>query len=462
MSDALALAIDHALDAAVTAAARDAVQVFVLDTLGVGIAGARLSERAALLALSGSAADAREPVRVLGDGRGLACAQAAALNAWQIHNQEYDCVHEGAVVHPMAVIGGVLLALSDRAGARGQPVSGARLIEAVAVAVDIAVTVGLCARQPMRFFRPAMAGALGALAGAGRLLGLDAVTLRSAYGLLLAQLSGTMQAHREGSPALALQIGFNARATIDALDLALAGIAGPRDALEGPFGYFALYEPGADLAPFTELGRIARIAEVSHKPYPTGRAAHAALDALAMLDQQQPIDAARVETITLTAPPLIVRLIARPPMVQMSSSYARLCLGYLVACWLQQRTVRLSDFDPAALADPARLALAQRVRVLDSGTLDPNAMLPQRVRVALDSGETRELELDAVLGSPARPLDRTAQLAKFDACLDAAPMVFQRAQRADILDAVSALPTLADVRQLIGLCCVTTEGKAKP
>ena len=32
-------------------------------------------------------------------------AQAAAMvNAYQIHCLEYDCVHEGAVVHPMATV----------------------------------------------------------------------------------------------------------------------------------------------------------------------------------------------------------------------------------------------------------------------------------------------------------------------------------------------------------------------
>ena len=54
-----------------------------------------------------------------------------------------------------------------------------------------------------------------------------------------------MQAHVEGTPALGLQIGFNARAAINAVDAAEAGLAGPHDVLTGPFGYFALFENGS-------------------------------------------------------------------------------------------------------------------------------------------------------------------------------------------------------------------------
>jgi len=50
---------------------------------------------------SGGAAEAT----VWGTGQRLPVAAAAAMvNAYQIHSQEFDCVHEGAVVHPMAAI----------------------------------------------------------------------------------------------------------------------------------------------------------------------------------------------------------------------------------------------------------------------------------------------------------------------------------------------------------------------
>lgn len=456
MSDVLARAIDHALGldpAAIPAAARAAARVFLVDTLAVGISGARPPEARALADVLSDGG--RGESRVLCSGDALPAAQAAFRNAFQIHDQEFDCVHEGAVVHPMAVVCGVLLAVAERRGQRGRPVDGAALSDALVVAVDIAVTVGLCARAPMRFFRPAMAGALGALAGAARLEGVDADTLRRAYGLLLGQLSGTMQAHLEGTPGLPLQIGASARATVTALDLAVAGFDGPRDALQGPFGYFTLVEGRFDLAPFDDLGRVFRLAEVSHKPFPTGRAAHAALDGLDRLQQAQGFGADEVARVTLEAPPLIRRLVGRAAAFGMAPSWARLCLPYLVATRLLTGGVRVEDFDPSALADPARLSRAALVDWRPNGIEDPNALVPQALHVDLRDGRTLHVDLPAVLGSPLRPLDREAQRAKFDACVDASPGRFAPARRDALWAAIGSLDTLPDVRDLVTLCIAT-------
>lgn len=453
MSDVLARAIDHALclpAGAIPRVAREAARTFLLDTLAVGVSGARVPEARWLAGVLDDGG--RGEARVLSSGESLPAAPAAFRNAFQIHAQEFDCVHEGAVVHPMAVVGGVLLAVAERRGLRGAPVDGAAFTDALVVAVDIAATIGLCARAPMRFFRPAMAGALGALAGAARLEGLDAPTLRRAYGLLLGQLSGTMQAHREGTPGLPLQIGANARAAVTALDLAMAGFDGPRDALEGPFGYFVLVEGAFELAPFDALGRVFRVAEVSHKPYPTGRAAHAALDGLDRLQQAHGFAADEVARVTLEAPPLVRRLVGRPASQQMAPSWARLCLPYLVATRLVNGGVRVEDFDPAALADPTRLARAAVVDWRANRTEDPNALVPQALQVVLRDGRELRVDLPAVLGSPQRPLDHGARRAKFEACLDASPGRFDPARRDALRGATEALDTLPDMRELVSLC----------
>ena len=149
-------------------------------------------------------------------------------------------------------------------------VDGRRLITAVAAGLDFAIHVALAQRAPMRFFRPAMCGGLGATATLCKLAGLDEAATRDALGLAYSHLSGTMQAHIEGSPAVGLQVGLNARAAVTAFELARAGFPGPRDILEGPFGYFALYDAGQarwdEVA--GDVGRVFQIARMSHKPYP--------------------------------------------------------------------------------------------------------------------------------------------------------------------------------------------------
>jgi 2-methylcitrate dehydratase PrpD len=99
-------------------------------------------------------------------------------------------------------------------------------------------------------------------------------------GLAYSFACGTMQAHVEASITLPLQIGNAARSAISAVDLIRAGMNGPHDVLEGPFGYSALIEP-LELSRYTgDLGKVWRISEVSIKPFPSGRASHGALGAL--------------------------------------------------------------------------------------------------------------------------------------------------------------------------------------
>src|SRR5437660_441620 len=234
-------------------AARAAAKTFVADTLGVGIAGASAPWRHEVLDMAGISGGAAEAT-VWGSGEKLPLAQAAMVNAYQIHGQEFDCVHEGAVVHPMAAALPALLGWAEREGG----VSGARLIRAVVVAVDVAATLGLCSRAPMRFFRPANAGGLGATVGLAMLAGLDGEQLRDAIGIYYGQCAGTMQAHSEGTPQLAMQMGFAGRSAVTAVELARRGMPGPHAPISGDFGYFALFDGKAEPAPFDELGERGR------------------------------------------------------------------------------------------------------------------------------------------------------------------------------------------------------------
>ncbi len=416
--------LDHAEGlrfAALPAAAVEAAITFITDSVCVGLAGSRhprLVEVQVAAAGWGQGTDARD----WASGEPWPAPTAALLNAYQIHNQEFDCVHERAVVHPLATILPCLVAEAERAAAQGRPVSGAALIEALVLAVDVAATLGSAHVAPMRFFRPAMCGALGASLGLAKLAGLPRAAMADALGMAYSQVAGTMQAHVEGSPMLALQVGLAARAAVTALDLARAGFSGPQNVMEGPYGYFDLFD--APLAPrlaqvqgvFDELGRVWRITELSHKPYPTGRAAQGALDGLARLQAEHGFTADQVQRVELAAPPLILRLINRPLRQHMDVNYARLCLPYLAASSLLHGTVTLAAFARSALDDPACHALAQRVLAVHNDSTDPNALAPQTLRVLLLDGRTLSIELPAVLGHPLRPLSAVAQRAKFDAC----------------------------------------------
>ena len=227
-----------------------------------------------------------------------------------------------------------------------------------------------------------------------------------------------MQAHVEGKPALPVQIGNAARGALMACDLGAAGLPGPHDAVDGPFGYLSLFEEESDIAPVLDsLGDVWRIAEVSHKPFPTGRAAQGGIVAVQRL-RGMGVAADNLDQLTLTAPPLIHRLVGRPYKDQMAVNYARLCFAYVGAIALADGTAGLGDFTAARLADPRIAEIARRISVADNGSSDPAAFTPQTARARLKDGRVVETRIDHLYGSPGEPMSRDTHLEKFRRCMD--------------------------------------------
>jgi 2-methylcitrate dehydratase PrpD len=419
-------------------------KTFILDTIGVGIAGSSAAGADELLRVSagwGEGADAC----VWGRRRRVPAATAAFLNGFQAHCQEYDCLHEKAVLHAMATLLPAAIAYAERAGG----VSGRALIAAVVVGIDVAAGLGVAAREGLKFFRPATAGGFGATAAVGRLARFDIETLCHALGIQYGQASGTMQAHVEGSIVLPMQVGFNGRAAVQSCDLAAAGLTGPRDVFEGPFGYMPLYEGSWDLQPtWDRLGQSWFVSELSHKPYPAGRATHGGIEGIMVLREQRPFAAADVATVQVIGPPLIKRLCGRPAVASPNANYARLCMPFVGAKVLLHGTIDLAHFRGAELTDPATHALAARIVMQADGNPDPNALVPQEVVVTLKDATVLRWHCPVMLANPARRLTREQHLAKFRRCLDFAQEPLRPGAGEAMIELVDRLEQLADVREL--------------
>jgi aconitate decarboxylase len=426
------------------AAAVRAARIFILDTLGVGLAGSNGPCVAALMA-SAAAMMGEGPARCWGHRRTLSAPGAAMINGYQIHNSEFDCVHEAAVIHPVTVCLAAVMAHADRDGG----VSGRELLTAVVLGVDTACHLGVATTTGLRFFRPATAGIFAAAAGLGSVLGFDVERQTALFGHVYGQLCGTMQPHTEGSLLLGLQIGFNARNAVIAADLARRGIPSIENVLEGPFGYFGMIEAEGDLAQVLgDLGKVWRITEVAHKPFPSGRATHGMLDGFMQLKAEHGFAAADVASAEARVPPLTYHLVGRPIGDDMATNYARLCGAYVSACALLQGELGIDDFSDKARRDPARLALGRRIKVVVDGNPNPNALTPVSVRICLHDGREFSRTIDTVYGNPARPMSREAHLTKFRRNLAAAlnPLPAENADR--LIQLLDRLEDLGDVRRL--------------
>lgn len=423
-------------------------KTFLLDTLGVGLAGRAGANLDAVSRLAANWGGGDEATSWRDGGR-LTAGSAAIVNAYLIHCLEFDCVHEEAVVHPMATLVSALFAWTEREAVRGRQVEGSRFLTAMAVGVDVATLVGVATDSAVRFFRPATAGGFGAVAAIANIAGFDAETTRSALGHMYGQTSGTLQPHSEGSPLLGLQIGFNARGAICATDLAAAGMAGPREALSGRYGYFALMEGGSCHPEriSQRLGREWQVARLAHKPFPSGRLTHGVVHGLRDLMGAYSFTPDDIAQVTVTAPPLVVRLVGRPVVTAPSANYAKLCLAFVAGVYMAKGGCDVPDFVGDALTDAAVHRHAAKVKVLQDNNPDENALSPQSICVRLASGAAHEVVLPVVHGHPDAALTEAENEQKFFRCCGHARM--PRAQAEALRELVARAEALPDVTAIL-------------
>ena len=427
-----------------------AAKIFLLDTLGVGVVGSAAPFVDELITAAAAAGvSSSQSARVFASGERLSPPGAALLNAFQIHNSEFDCVHEAAVVHPLAVILGAMTAFSDAEGG----ISGSDFLSAMILGVDVAAGLGVASNSPLKFFRPATAGGFGAAAALARLKGLDVQGVVRAMSAAYGQMGGTMQAHTEGKGLLPMQVGFNARNALLAADLAALNVDAPENILDGPYGYYANFEGSYDLSGVIKtLGNIWRITEVAHKPFPSGRATHGILDAALQVQKKHGLNYSDITAVHCKVPSLTQRLIGRPALEAMTPNYARLSGQYVVASALMRGTVNVEDFYAEALNDPKRIELAKKIIIETDTNPDPNALAPVNVEIQTVEGGSFHMTLEKIYGSPSNPMTHEAHLSKFKSNFQAARPKLPASQAEELIQTIDNIEAVSDMRSVIDLC----------
>ncbi|MEM7569718.1 MAG: MmgE/PrpD family protein [Pseudomonadota bacterium] len=415
--------------------------IFALDTLACCVAGRGYKGADAALEAArrwGEGAQARVIAR---PGTTLPPASAAFVNSYQAHALEWDGLHEHSVVIALGAPMGALLAHADEVG-----LSGEDFLLGLCIAVEVAVLFGAGSASAPKFFRPAIAGQMGAAMALAKVRGYSRQQTSQTLGLAYSMLAGTMQAHWEGAMALAMQVGQAARAAHQAADLARAGMAGPIDVIGGQFGYFTLFEDRGDVeAALEELGEPWAMTQMAHKPFPAGRATQAVLTMLYDLQAEHDFGAEDVEALEVFAPPLILTLVGRPLTPDMSPAYARLCLDFVAPLMLLSGKVKPRDFNAGMFSSQAIEDLADKVHLKQDENTDPNALGPQRCVLRLKDGRSLDAHCEHPLGAPGNALSAEQRLQKVAECFAAAPW---NADPAGFVDAAMAMPALPDIRSL--------------
>jgi 2-methylcitrate dehydratase PrpD len=393
------------------------LKLFLIDTLGVigGAANApgirALNQRLSKWESAGSATG------LIGKRR-YSPPTAALANGAAAHALDFDDQHDPARVHTNCVVLPTLLATAEDLG----NVSGKDFLLSHAIGAELHARLGLaCYNSLGKGWHPTMVfGTPAASLAAGRLLKLDAEGLRNALGMAFHQTSGSAQSMRDGVLSKRLGAGFAARAAVLGAFLAADGLTGTRRTLEGNAGLFALYERGEVKSEIlTEsLGSHWRIREYSFKPYPCCRCNHTAIG-LGIKLRSQGVKPSDVNAVEIGMGNVNWLTVGEPYDARRDSVvHAQFNAAYSFARALTDARVDLRSYQQSAISDPAVVALAAKVCVIDDPAIEATAIEPARVKVTLNDGKNVEVKSDTIKGSPQEPMSEDELIEKFHGCFE--------------------------------------------
>ncbi len=275
----------------------DICKLLIFDSLGTGLGGFRHSLGQKVVAYAAGLPEIGDAT-VLGSGKLVAREEAAFANATMIKILGMDDSHRSASHIASQVIPAAL------AMAEAEQVSGRRLIVAIVAAYDFAIRVGHAVRAAQRRRGLDVKGTVGAQAAAlaaGVCAGLEPGTLAQAVSLAADLSSGTEQYVYEGGPCDTKDLiaGFAARNGVFAVNLARAGFFGPRESLEGEYGFFRAFGDGSAPDLFADLGTIFSINTTAFKPHGGCRHTHQAVDAVQQILAEGPVEPADIRRIQI-------------------------------------------------------------------------------------------------------------------------------------------------------------------
>jgi 2-methylcitrate dehydratase PrpD len=345
---------------------------------------------------------------LFGRGRKTDILHAALVNCLASSIHSFDDTHAEAVIHPAGPIATAVLALAER-----HAVSGARLLTAVALGIEFACR--LCkavsvppAKGPVAWSGTGIAGGFGAAIAAGHMLGLDALTMRSAIGIALANAAGLRAMH--GSMMTSVMPGQAAQTGLRAALLAREGLTAGLNALEHRYGFLGVFAETADPdALVGELGTRFELLRNTYKPYPCGIVIHPIIDACLALRQRQGVAADRIARVDVGASAGAMALCNnRNPKDELQ---AHVSLHHWVAVAFLRGTARIVDMDTeTAVRDPSLMAFQDRVEA----TLDPAlAHDAAIVTLTMTDGTTHREHIPHARGSATRPMTNDELTAKF-------------------------------------------------
>lgn len=415
----------------------------LLNLVGISLSASLSGPSRAVMAWV--AAEQSKPVAsIIGSSSKTSPANAALVNGYLAHLQDYDDTHFPTILHPTAPVWPAVLAVAEEVGA-----SGRDTLASFALGAEIACRVALSI-HPWHYDQgwhiTGTSGVFGAVAGVANLKRLSADELVSAFGIAGTQAGGVREVF--GTDSKAIHPAKAASNGVQATSLAALGLTGPEDIVGGRRGFWAVLSPNGHSsdALTSKLGEHWELANNGLKPYANGVVSHPLQDAVVYLRNQHNLTWDQVSTITAQVHPLVLELMNRPdPRTGLEGKFS---FQHCAAAALVDGAGHDAQFSDERVSDQEIVALRKLVSAIPTEGIQEDEV---QLTITLSDGTTLSHHVKHATGSPQNPMSDTALNSKFMAI---ATEVIKSSDAERLADSVWNLdnsPSVGDMTRLLRL-----------
>jgi 2-methylcitrate dehydratase PrpD len=374
---------------------------------------------------------------VIGRGERLDALHGALVNGISSHVLDYDDTHLKTIIHPAGPVASALLAVAEL-----RPVSGAELLHALTIGVEVECRIGNSV-YPDHYDRgwhiTGTAGVFGAAAAVGRLIGLDEQKLTWALGIAATQSSGLREMF--GTMCKSFHPGRAAQNGALAAFLAEAGFDSSERGIEAPRGFANVLSTKQDYSEILEgLGSRWEAALNSYKPFACGIVIHPTIDGCIQLREELGEAVKDVQSVELTTHPLVLELTGKTePRTGLEGKFS---VYHSAAAALMRGDGSPTAFTDDVVNDPELIALRRKVRATPDPACHEDAVT---IVLTLRDGKRVEKQVEHAIGSLDRPLSDRELETKFHR---QAALVIGEDASERLMELAWALPDLADVGEV--------------
>jgi 2-methylcitrate dehydratase PrpD len=293
-------------------------------------------------------------------------------------------------------------------------------------------------------------GTFGAYATAAKLLALKGDHLRSGFGIAASFAAGIRC--NFGTMTKPLHVGRAAENGITAALLAARGFTADPNALDGPWGFYAVQGGGVSDEKISQgFGKTWSIIDpgVSIKPYPCGVLTHPTIDLMLKLVTEHRVKPDEIEAVEVHAGSNILKPIRYP--IAGNHLQAKFSLPAALAMIALARKAGKGEFSDAFVASAPMQAMQRRIATAFDPEIEKMGFDKMRSRIAIRLKDGKRVEGCAderYRGGPENPMSDADLEAKVRSCCDG---VLDQERQTNLINVAWSVARLSDAGMLMGL-----------